>query len=178
SFKVEGRMKNALYIASVARCYRFAIDRILAGEENVYREALPGMMEELRATAVRPLSTGFFFDGTGEGGKDSPAADIFRPGAYAGGQGFLGVITEASGDGTFRLTQRNKFSLRDEITVMRPDGRGEDLRGQVLSITTTDGESRESAPHPMEQLLVRIGNGETALIVAEPGDIVRMENRK
>ncbi|MBQ3790392.1 MAG: U32 family peptidase [Lachnospiraceae bacterium] len=181
SFKVEGRMKNALYVASVARCYRFAIDRILAGEEEEYRRSVPRMMEELRATAVRPLSTGFCFDAAGEGGRETGSipvpGDGFQPGAYAGGQGFLGVITGVSADGAFRLTQRNKFSLGDEITVMRPGSPDSDLRGRVLSITTTDGETRESAPHPMEQLLVRIGSEGGTMTGAEPGDVVRMENR-
>lgn len=178
SLKVEGRMKNALYIATVTRCYRDAIDRILAGEEDTYRASLPAMMEELRATAVRRLSTGFYYDPSGEGGQTGGAGEDFRPGAYAGSQGFLGVISETAGDGAFLLTQRNKFSVGDTITVVRPGGAGADLHGRVCSITTEDGEHRDSAPHPMERLWVRIGEEGSPITGAEPGDAVRKENEE
>ncbi|MFV0423550.1 peptidase U32 family protein [Oleidesulfovibrio sp.] len=55
ALKIEGRMKTAGYAAQVVDVYRAAIDDLAAGR---YRPDL--YMAELRNTATRPLSSGFF----------------------------------------------------------------------------------------------------------------------
>ena len=40
SFKIEGRMKTALYVATVARTYRLAIDEFIQ-DENLYKKRIP-----------------------------------------------------------------------------------------------------------------------------------------
>ena len=40
SFKIEGRMKTALYVATVARTYRLAIDEFLQDPE-LYKSRIP-----------------------------------------------------------------------------------------------------------------------------------------
>ena len=60
SFKVEGRMKTALYVATVARTYRRAIDDCLASVER-YRENLPWYLEQITSCTYRLFTTGFFF---------------------------------------------------------------------------------------------------------------------
>ena len=46
SFKIEGRMKGALYVATVARAYRRAIDDYLESPEK-YRAGLEWYREEI-----------------------------------------------------------------------------------------------------------------------------------
>ena len=53
-----------------------------------------------------------------------------------------------------KIEQRNKFCVGDEIEIMKPDGRNVPVK--VLSLTTEDGESVESAPHPQQVLWVEL----------------------
>lgn len=55
SLKIEGRMKTTSYLAQVTDIHRTALDDLTTG---VFRPAL--YLDELRQTATRPLSTGFF----------------------------------------------------------------------------------------------------------------------
>ncbi|MEN6351048.1 MAG: peptidase U32 family protein, partial [Syntrophomonas sp.] len=54
AFKVEGRMKSPLYVASVASVYRQAIDSWIDKGEDHYRNELARWMKELKKTATRP----------------------------------------------------------------------------------------------------------------------------
>ena len=61
SFKVEGRMKTALYVATVARTYRKAIDDYLTGGEEAYRANMDWYLHEIGKCTYRKFNTGFFF---------------------------------------------------------------------------------------------------------------------
>ena len=54
-----------------------------------------------------------------------------------------------------RIEQRNKFCVGDEIEIMKPDG--SNVPAKVLSMTTEEGVSVESAPHPKQVLYVELG---------------------
>ena len=56
SFKIEGRMKGALYVASVTRAYRQAIDR--CGERPAAFRVEPAWMEDLQNISHRPYTKG------------------------------------------------------------------------------------------------------------------------
>lgn len=57
SFKIEGRMKSILYISSIVRAYRIAIDSYLNNKELNY----DFINKELNIVSHREFSTGFFF---------------------------------------------------------------------------------------------------------------------
>ena len=59
------------------------------------------------------------------------------------------------------------FSVGESIEIMKPDGR--DIPAKVLSITDTEGNAQESAPHPKQELRLMLDSP------AEPGDILRKE---
>jgi putative protease len=59
SLKVEGRMKSELYVATVARVYRAAVDRY--AEDPDSWEVDPAWLDELQAVSHRPYATGFAF---------------------------------------------------------------------------------------------------------------------
>ena len=67
SLKVEGRMKTALYVATVARAYRNAIDMYFENPET-YRENIPVYFDEITKCTNRRFTTGFYF---GKPGSDS-----------------------------------------------------------------------------------------------------------
>ncbi|MBQ2237969.1 MAG: U32 family peptidase, partial [Lachnospiraceae bacterium] len=60
SLKIEGRMKTALYVATVARTYRKAIDDFFVSEE-CYRSNMEYYKEEISKCTYRQFTTGFYF---------------------------------------------------------------------------------------------------------------------
>ena len=57
--------------------------------------------------------------------------------------------------GLYQIEQRNKFSVGEEIEVMKPSG--ENLIVTVQKILDEDGNEMESAPHPKQKLLIDLG---------------------
>lgn len=148
SFKIEGRMKTALYVATVARTYRKAIDDYLESEER-YRTNLPWYLEQIRGCTMRPFTTGFFF------GKPSEESQIYDNSTYTTGYTYLGTVGAERADGFCRIEQRNKFSVGEQIEIMKPDGRN--IEVTVQRIVDEEGKEQESAPHPKQALYVDLG---------------------
>lgn len=145
SFKIEGRMKTALYVAAVARTYRKAIDDYLESEDK-YRANMEWYLEEISKCTYRQFTTGFYF------GKPDESTQIYNSNTYVNEYIYLGIVEEVSGDGLARIEQKNKFCVGDRIEIMKPDGRN--VQVQVESLTTQEGEAVESAPHPRQVLWV------------------------
>ena len=153
SFKIEGRMKTALYVATVARTYRKAIDACLRSREE-YEELLPWCREQIAACTYREFTTGFFY------GKPDETSQIYDNNTYQKGYTYLGIVEGREEDGLIRLEQRNKFSVGEQIEIMKPDGRN--VLVTVEAIFDETGTPMESAPHPQQKLLVKLG-GEAVL---------------
>ena len=148
SFKIEGRMKTALYVATVARTYRKAIDDYLESPE-LYREHMDWYLDQISNCTYRQFTTGFFF------GKPDESAQIYDNNTYVKEYTYLGIIGECTADGLYRIEQRNKFSVGEQIEIMKPDGRN--IEAVVKAIYDEDGNSVESAPHPQQKLAVDLG---------------------
>ena len=148
SFKIEGRMKTALYVATVARTYRKAIDDYLESEEK-YQQNLPWYLDQISNCTYRQFTTGFFY------GKPSAEAQIYDHNTYVKEYTYLGIIGGQKEDGTYRIEQRNKFSVGECIEVMKPDG--QNLEVIVRSIQNEYGEQMEAAPHPKQVLYIDLG---------------------
>ena len=161
SFKIEGRMKTALYVATVARTYRKAIDDYMESEEK-YRKNMDWYKTEISKCTYRQFTTGFYF------GKPDEQTQIYDSNTYVNEYIYLGTVEEKDKEGRAKISQRNKFCVGDTIEIMKPDGRN--IETTVLSLTTQEGESVESAPHPKQTLFI----GRTQ--EAETGDILRMRN--
>ena len=157
SLKIEGRMKTALYVATVARTYRMAIDDCLKSEE-LYRSRIDFYKSEIAKCTYRQYTTGFFF------GKPDENTQIYDSNTYVKEYTYLGIVSEVK-DGLCRIEQRNKFSVGESMEIMKPSG--ENIQVMVEAIYTEDGESRDSAPHPKEVLYVKLS------VPAEKYDILR-----
>ncbi len=158
SFKIEGRMKTALYVAAVARTYRKAIDDCLRSQE-LYRQNMDWYREQIGGCTYREFTTGFFY------GKPDENSQIYGNNTYIKGYTYLGIVNKLDGRGYCRIEQRNKFSVGDEIEIMKPDGTNVPVR--VEELLDEEGSRMESAPHPKQKLFVRL-SGE-----AEVFDILR-----
>ena len=149
SFKIEGRMKTALYVATVARTYRKAIDDYKVSPE-LYKKNLPWYLDQISNCTYRQFTTGFFF------GKPSDEAQIYDNNTYLKEYTYLGIVGEQNEEGLYRIEQRNKFSVGEEIEIMKPDG--ENLTVTVKRIVDEDGTDMESAPHPKQVLYIDLGH--------------------
>lgn len=158
SFKIEGRMKTALYVAVVARTYRQAIDDYFESEEK-YRKRLPYYREEISKCTYRQFTTGFFF------GRTTNESQIYDSNTYVKEYTYLGIIEEKNERGFCRLEQKNKFSVGETIEVMKPDGR--DISVTVKALADSEGSAIDSCPHPKMEVWVDLG------IELEPGDLLR-----
>jgi len=147
SLKIEGRMKTALYVATVARTYRKAIDDYKKDPE-LYKKNMPWYLDQISNCTYRQFTTGFFF------GKPSEDSQIYDSNTYVKEYTYLGIIGEEK-DGTYRIEQRNKFSVGETIEVMKPNG--DNVEVMVKRILTEDGVEQESAPHPKQVLYVDLG---------------------
>ena len=148
SLKIEGRMKTALYVATVARTYRQAIDDYFK-DPALYEKNIPYYKEEIAKCTYRQFTTGFFY------GPTTHETQIYDSNTYIREYTYLGLIGEKNSAGLYSLEQRNKFCVGDTIEVMKPDGRN--LTAIVKTITDADGELMESCPHPKQQIYVDLG---------------------
>jgi putative protease len=147
SFKIEGRMKTALYVATVARTYRKAIDDCMESEEK-YLANLDWYKEQISACTYRQFTTGFFY------GKPSEESQIYDNNTYNIGYTYLGIAGAAGNDNYFEIEQRNKFSVGETIEIMKPNG--DNIEVEVLGIKNEDGEDMESCPHPKQKLFIKL----------------------
>ena len=165
SFKVEGRMKNARYVATVARTYRKAIDDYLEGVE-VYRGNLSWYREQIANCTYRQFTTGFFF------GDQDENAQIYGENTYERNYIYLGIVeavlAESNLECEVEIEQRNKFSVGEIVEIMKPCGGNVETR--VLGIVDEEGEEQESAPHPQQRLTIRLNK------MARGYDILRKKN--
>ena len=158
SFKIEGRMKTALYVATVARTYRKAIDDYLESPEK-YRENMEWYKAEIGKCTYREFTTGFYFH------KPESDAQIYDSNTYVKNYTYIGTVEEVCGDDSFLMEQKNKFSVGESIEIMKPDGRN--IPVSVEEICDEEGVQMESAPHPKQRLKVRLS------VSPEPYDILR-----
>ena len=148
SFKIEGRMKTALYVATVARTYRKAIDDYFESPEK-YQENMPWYLDQISNCTYRQFTTGFFY------GKPSEEAQIYDSNTYLREYTYLGIVGDQNEDGLYQIEQRNKFSVGEEIEVMKPNG--DNIVVTVKAIRDEKGAEMESAPHPQQVLFIDLG---------------------
>ena len=158
SFKIEGRMKTALYVATVTRAYRLAIDACMRDPEE-YRKNMAWYREEIGKCTNREFTTGFYF------GKPGPDSQIYENSTYITGSVYLGRVDSVDGKGRCRLEQKNKFSVGENLELMKPDGRN--IPVTVQGIWDEEGNPQDSCPHARQVIDVDLG------MVPEPFDILR-----
>ena len=153
SLKIEGRMKTALYVATVARTYRKAIDDFFESEEK-YRANMEWYKAEISKCTYRQFTTGFYF------GKPDENTQIYDSNTYVNEYTYLGIVEELkawemhAGKVLARIEQRNKFCVGDSIEIMQPDGSNVEV--QVLAMYDKDGVAVESCPHSKQEIWLEL----------------------
>ena len=163
SLKIEGRMKTALYVATVARTYRKALDDFAESEEK-YRANMDWYRSEISKCTYRQFTTGFYF------GKPDENTQIYDNNTYVNEYIYLGIVGVMDNRGFVRIEQRNKFCKGDIIEIMKPDGRN--IPVTVNAIYDDEGNEVESAPHPQQVLWLDLSEK------PQQYDLLRVENTK
>ena len=113
-FKIEGRMKTEIYIATVVGAYRRAMDAY-ARDPKGYAEsaALRAQLRaELDKVSHRVYDTGFYF---GQPQVCGEAVGVVQEAEY------MGFVTAVSG-GTALVEMKNRFFVGDELETVTPSG--------------------------------------------------------
>lgn len=153
SLKIEGRMKTALYVATVARTYRQAIDDYFESEEK-YRGNMDYYKSEIAKCTYRQFTTGFYF------GKTDSDSQIYDSNTYVKNYTYIGTVRSVTDDGLVCFEQKNKFSIGEKLEAMGFGG--DNIECTVTAIYDEDGVCMESAPHPKQKLQVRLDKELTA----------------
>lgn len=134
SFKIEGRMKTAYYVATVVNAYRRAMDGTLP--LNVCRQ-------ELECIQHRPYADGFY--------HGELKLNHLNSGEYVTRYRFMGNVLGWE-DGMLKIRQRNRFQVGDTLEALSP--RHMPCAFRVESIRNEAGEYQDAAPHPNQILYV------------------------
>ena len=137
SFKIEGRMKTAYYVATVVNAYRRRMD----GTSSVEY-----CRDELECVTHRPYSSGFYF------GYEK--LNTNNDGEYIKNCTFVGTVLDCS-DGYVTVQQRNNFKVGQRLEILSP-GR-EAYSFELTDIIDENGESVPAAPHPMMTVKIPCG---------------------
>lgn len=141
SFKLEGRAKSAYYTAVTTNAYRHAVlDYMKEGDSFVLK---PWIKEELDKISHREYNTGFFF-----GNEPGQVTDN---GGYIRHYDVVAVCEKEQGL-SCEITQRNKFSVGDELDVLPPSGIP--FKTVCTALEDEYGNQRDNAPHAMEKLIL------------------------
>ena len=148
SYKIEGRMKTALYVANVAKIYREAIDDYFEDPE-LYMSKLSYYKDEIQKGTYRQFTTGFFYN------KPTHETQIYDSNTYVNNYTYLGMISCKGTNNTYGFTQKNKFSVGDSIEIMKPSG--EIKKVIVKRMLDEDGNEIENCPHPEMKVFIDVG---------------------
>lgn len=141
SFKIEGRVKTAYYVATVTRAYRLGMDAVEKGQySKTYADFL---LQEIKKASYREFTTGFYFKRPDE--HDQLYSDV----SYIRNYDFTGRVLEIVEE-KMKVEQRNRMLLGDEIEAFGPREKTEKF--VVQKMWDEEGNSIESAPHPKQIL--------------------------
>lgn len=160
SFKIEGRVKNELYVATVVKAYRDAVDKYFEnGKDYKVDDAI---LTELTKVSHREYTNGFYF------GKPTDKHQLYTSNTYIQ-EYTIAAIVKSSTDGVTYLEQRNKFEKGDVLELINPEG--DNFSFTVGEMYNDKDELIESAPHAQMEVRIKLPKN------APEYSIIRMINK-
>ncbi|MDU3176333.1 MULTISPECIES: U32 family peptidase [Anaerococcus] len=158
SFKIEGRMKTAFYVATVIRSYRQVIDAYYEGNYN--EETVQKYYNELQKASHRHYTKGFFYK------KPDSEDQIYENSSYIRKYDFIGAVLEYNSQTKEAvIEQRNRFFKGEEIEIF---GNSKDFYYYTIdNMRNAKGEEIDVANKPKEKIYMTID------LPLEVGDILR-----
>lgn len=149
SFKIEGRVKSAYYVATVIRSYRMAIDDYYKqGDSYLYD---PSYLDEIKKVSHRDFTTGFYF------GKPDKNAQVYTTSSYIRGYDFVGRVLDYNEETNIAtVEQRNRMFLGEEIEIFGPQAKH--FSQKIEEMWDEEGNKIDVAPHPQQIIKIRLDN--------------------
>ncbi|NLP44802.1 MAG: U32 family peptidase [Peptococcaceae bacterium] len=155
SYKIEGRMKSAYYVASTVKVYREAVDVLWEKGEEEFQKKLPAWLAEMDKVSHRDYSSGFLF------GKPGSEAHNIETSNYIREYSFVGRVLEDSEcdelgkrEYGYWIEQRNNFRVGDTLEVLSPDEESWVFR--VTALRDTADKMVDVAKHPQQKLKISL----------------------
>ena len=108
SFKIEGRMKTAYYVATVVNAYRRAIDMCKNNIPLTFE-----IKDELNKASNRGYSTGLYF-------ANDEKSVCLETSTQKQTYDFVALVIDSDGE-YITVEQRNRFKVGDELEVLSPN---------------------------------------------------------
>ncbi|NLZ48669.1 MAG: U32 family peptidase [Clostridiales bacterium] len=135
SFKIEGRMKSAFYVAVITKAYREALDAYWNDPENYVFDKR--WLEDVDKVSHRQYYTGFYFD--------DPNKQVYENSSYIRNYDIAGVVRSYDEETKIAtIEQRNKVFEGDEAEVLRPVGPYFNIK--LNDMRDLEGNKLESTP--------------------------------
>lgn len=136
SLKIEGRAKSAYYVSVVTNAYRMAVDYLMQHPDDY--DTLPQYIkDEVFKVSHRKYCTGFFYGHPND-------CQYYENSGYIREYDVAAVVDRCE-DGFIYGSQRNKFSVGDEVEILSPGQPFDTMT--IKEIFNENGESVESACH-------------------------------
>jgi len=163
SFKIEGRMKSAHYVATVVSVYRKAIDLLETSPERYV--VADSWRRELEKISHRPYTTGFAVK------IPDASAQVYTTSSYVQTTDFVAQVLSCDvAAGRLYLEQRNNVKEGEVLEVLQPNGKVTQLPLKLMMDDT--GARIVVAPHAQQHFSVACS--ENIL----PGSMLRRYNAK
>lgn len=162
SFKIEGRMKSILYVSSIIRSYRMAIDSYL-GECSLNENFINN---ELNIVSHREFSTGFYFD------KPVDKPQVTEKEMYKRNVRLMAMIRGKVND---MYSVKIYNSIQTDFTY-ELIGKKDKTQIVKIEIFGENGEMLDKANHGSE-VLIRIYDMNSNIVDSEEFEIMRMEKK-
>lgn len=158
SFKIEGRIKTAYYVANTVNAYRRAIDLYYKDRNNF--KAPQSLIDELNKSSHRKYTTGFYFNDA-----DTQCLETSKPeGEYK----FCATVLGIENSGIW-VEQRNRFKNTDILEILSP-GAAFNKTFKPEIILDEDGKVITDALNVQQKLFIK-----TEIKDLQAGDILRMK---
>ena len=120
---------------------------------------MPWYQAEISKCTYRQFTTGFYF------GKPDENTQIYDSNTYVNEYTYLGIVdrivqrevavgAHCESKLLARIEQRNKFSVGDEIEIMKPDGSNVNVK--VEAMYNGDLEPVDSCPHSKQEIWLEL----------------------
>ena len=141
SFKIEGRMKTAYYVATVVNAYRRAIDMCKNNIPLTFE-----IKDELNKASNRGYSTGLYF-------ANDEKSVCLETSTQKQTYDFVALVIDSDGE-YITVEQRNRFKVGDELEVLSPSN-SFNKKIKVLLMENQKGEPNLDAKNVQEIIKIK-----------------------
>ncbi len=151
SFKIEGRMKSAYYVAAITNAYRMAMDAYASDPDGYGFDQR--LQNEVESVSHREYCTGYFFHHPLDEPQRGTQLGYLKENAYLAYVKSYDPVTKLA---TF--VQRNKMFASDRVELLTPGQVGRAFVAEQMYLPAENGvgEEIESSPHPFMEYVIKM----------------------